>query len=219
MLNVVEKFVSIDGEGSRAGEPTIFVRLGGCNLRCKYCDTMYANIDLDNTDNVSKETVINIVKDVKTLSRGWIKNVTLTGGEPLLNKASDKLILNLCNIGFNVNVETNGTIVPRIHHPNLFYTVDYKCSCSGEREKMNSDVFYQLGSNDIVKCVVANKDDLLEALAMTLKFPFLQFYFSPVYGEIDPKEIVDFILHEQIYNAKVQLQLHKLIWDPNERGV
>lgn len=213
--NVIEIFLSIDGEGVRTGEPTIFLRLAGCNLHCSYCDTDYS-WDIKNSDCLDKSEVIN---KINALSDGWVKNITITGGEPLINTNIDVLILELCNLGYNVNIETNGSINPRVHHPNLFYTVDYKCPYSNMNDKMNMDIYNNLTKEDIVKFVVADENDLLATLKIVKQYPWLTYYYSPVFSKIEPVQIVQFILTNRLTNVKIQLQLHKLIWDPQMRGV
>ena len=215
MFYLVEDFLSIDGEGSRAGEPTIFIRFAGCNLNCCYCDSKYSW----DKSNATPYTLDDIIKDVHYLSNDWVKNVTITGGEPLLNEDVDALIFTLCQLGYNVNVETNGTIIPRINHPNLFYTVDYKCLYSGQNNKMNLDIYKHLTSNDIVKFVVANKEDMEDTLKIVRKYPYLNYYYSPVFGQIELVDIVNFILENALTNAKLQVQLHKIVWDPDMKGV
>ena len=215
MFYLIEDFLSIDGEGSRAGEPTIFIRFAGCNLNCCYCDSKYSW----DKSNATPYTFDDIIKDVHYLSNDWVKNVTITGGEPLLNEDVDALIFTLCQLGYNVNVETNGTIIPRINHPNLFYTVDYKCLYSGQNNKMNLDIYKHLTSNDIVKFVVANKEDMEDTLKIVRKYPYLNYYYSPVFGQIELVDIVNFILENALTNAKLQVQLHKIVWDPDTKGV
>ncbi len=213
--NVVEIFTSIDGEGCRAGEPTVFLRFAGCNLRCSFCDSDYSwgiNDSIEMTYN-------QIINEVTMKCNGWIKNITVTGGEPLLNPAVDRLLLEFCNLGYNVNVETNGSINPRVHHPNLFYTIDYKCIYSGMNDKMNMSIYENLTDKDIVKFVVADEEDLNCTLPIVTNYPWITYYYSPVFGKIELHQIVDFILKHRLKNSKLQVQLHKLVWDPQQRGV
>ena len=215
LFNVNEIFVSIEGEGVRAGEPTVFVRFVGCNLRCSYCDTTYAFT----SEGATQMSDMQIAVAVNRLSNGWIKNVTITGGEPLLNEEVDGVILLLCNLGYNVNVETNGSIIPRVHHPNLFYTVDYKCLSSGQNSQMTLEVYNHLGCNDVIKFVVGNEEDMDDTLKIIKQYPYFTYYYSPVFGEIELVDIVNFIKNNKLSNARLQIQLHKLVWDPEMRGV
>lgn len=213
---VNEIFCSIEGEGKRAGYPCVFVRFAGCNLKCSYCDTSYAQ-----DANEGKKMSVKEIAD-KVQSFGFNK-VTLTGGEPLLQKNIFELVSELNARDMQVNIETNGSI--GIYHMNcsrggLFYTVDYKCPSSGMSHKMNSETFSTLKSEDVLKFVVGSKEDMEEALRIiNIYNPRCHIFFSPVFGKIEPVEIVDFIKSHYLKNARVQLQLHKFIWDPQERGV
>ena len=221
MLKVMEIFHSIDGEGIRAGELTSFIRLAGCNLHCKYCDTAYSiNPNKDQFAEWTVNALANVMK---------YKNVTVTGGEPLLQDETVELCERLAQCGHSVNVETNGTIVPPDRPieilDKVFYTVDYKCGASGHEGQMRKEVFENLMLHDVVKCVVGSVEDLKSALKNLRSWipglgnahsPWV--YFSPVFGKIEPREIVKFMQEENLTGKfRVQLQLHKFIWDPRER--
>lgn len=221
-MKVVEIFASIDGEGKRTGQLATFIRLAGCNLRCSYCDTRYS-FDESNAKDMSIEEIVDVCKDMS------IHNITLTGGEPLLHtNDAYKLIKVLCSEGFQVNVETNGSIDLRplteartIDNLDLFFTVDYKCICSKMYDHMTYHAFDCLEPDkDIVKLVVADLTDVVDALSYldSIKKPF-NIWISPVYGKMDPKDIVKFMLATRRQDLTVQVQLHKIIWDPNQRGV
>jgi 7-carboxy-7-deazaguanine synthase len=222
MLNVMEIFHSIDGEGIRAGELTTFIRLAGCNLACKYCDTAYSI-------NPKREAFMKM-EVVDIADKVLYQNVTITGGEPLLQSEVVDLCIALSERGISVNVETNGTIVPP-EVPNIgdgiFFTVDYKTGCSGHEDKMSARVFQRLSEKDVIKCVVASQQDLENALKnLKTWLPNLGeknspwVYFSPVFGKIQPREIVDFMhMNSLTGKFRVQLQLHKIIWDPSAREV
>lgn len=222
-MKVVEIFKSIEGEGKRAGLPATFIRFFGCNLSCSYCDSRYACISEgeNSFDEMSVEEIIAVCQAYR------IPSVTVTGGEPLIQKNIDKLLEALLDYGFLVNVETNGTIKPRVRHVNLFYTMDYKTKSSGEDDRMNIEVFKDLNENDVLKFVVGSLDDCMQAKKwieeMKKVIPpiqgFPEIYFSPVFGKINPKDIVDFLLEHHMVASKVQLQLHKYIWSPEMRGV
>lgn len=220
-MKVVEIFGSIDGEGKRTGQLTTFIRLAGCNLRCCYCDTKYS-FDTDQAKNMS---IDEIILDCKKIG---YHNITLTGGEPLLQKDSDLLIISLCNNGFQVNVETNGSInlwnlieQRELQNLDLFFTVDYKCLSSAMNKHMNIYSFNCLDADkDIVKCVVSNEEDMDDALKYLDEFnKKFNIWFSPVFNAIEPKEIVDYIKKHNRQDITVQVQLHKIIWNPDERGV
>lgn len=213
---VNEIFQSIDGEGSRAGSLVTFVRLCRCNLRCSYCDTTYAFSTSESTEMTVKE----IVEKVKEISIGNL--VTLTGGEPLIHVGVDYLIYSLMDEGFEVNVETNGSVVPRIPSKagKLFYTMDMKCPSSGESSKMSHEAYSKLTALDVLKFVVGSTEDLDFARRMLEDVPTnAEVYFSPVFGKIEPKAIVEYLQKYKMFPCKVQLQMHKFIWPVDMRGV
>ena len=216
-FKVVEIFDSIDGEGKRTGELTTFIRLGGCNLRCSYCDTSYAQ----NFTDGEEMSIFEIIDKCKSIGN---KNITLTGGEPLARDSIFDLIDKLALFRFYVNIETNGSI-PIYNNPklkNVFYTMDYKCPSSGMQSKMDLKNLYFLDDNDVLKFVVGNQDDLEMAYVILSKYDIkAQIYLSPVFGKIDVKDIIEFMKKKRnvFHNARVQIQLHKVIWEPNERGV
>ena len=216
-MKVVEIFKSIDGEGKYTGLPAIFIRLYGCNLRCKYaeggCDTPYSW----SGDNYKEMSVKEILDEVKKLE---VKHITLTGGEPLIHPNVDDLLNTLLDNNYIINVETNGTVKPVIRDPNIFYTMDYKTYTSGMSDKMNFDALNSLTEFDVLKFVVGSIEDLNQSKEVLQKItsnPMV--YFSPIFNKIEPKDIVEYILNNKLYDCRVQVQLHKVIWDPNERGV
>ena len=213
-MKVVEIFKSIDGEGKRAGLPTTFVRLHGCNLNCSYCDSKYACTGDEYTE-MTPEQIIEYVLDL------GVNSVTVTGGEPLIHDDINFLLEKLNHFGFDVNVETNGSQNISIHRfPGVWFTVDYKCPTSNMTDKMNPYLFeHELRSNDVLKFVVGSEEDMNAALQVIEKYrPNCSIYFSPVFG-FDAKKIVEFMMEHELYHCKVQLQLHKYIWDKDMRGV
>lgn len=208
MLKVNEIFNSIDGEGKRAGELTSFIRLTGCNLRCSYCDTLYA---MDEGHEMSIEDIIKGVKHY---------NVTLTGGEPLYQDVHG-LLEELWH-SHDVNIETNGSmdITKYFDYPNTWFTVDYKCYCSAMSKAMLPKTFKVLRPQDVLKFVVGSVKDLKQARSVCDEYePCCPIYISPVFGQIKPSQIVDYMQKNNMENWRVQLQLHKFIWDPMKRGV
>lgn len=215
-LVVNEIFGSIDGEGVRTGELATFIRLTGCNLRCRYCDTKYSFV-------AGKEMTIDEILD-KVKEIGY-KNITLTGGEPLIQKNVGKLIDRLIEEGYNLNIETNGAIdISPYISKNLILTMDYKVNSSGMILNMLEENIPLLRENDVLK-IVCNKEDFEDIKTLLKEFEIKSYvYLSPIFEEIEPYELVDFLkeLHTEGYDTskiRVQVQLHKIIWDPNERGV
>ena len=220
-MRVAEKFISINGEGTRAGELAVFVRFTGCNLRCSYCDTMWANEPGCPYEEMSPAQICEYVRST------GIKNVTLTGGEPLLQKDMDKLIsLLISECGVRVEIETNGAVDLRpfaeLPEGRPLFTMDYKLPSSGYENRMIAENFSVLEKEDTVKFVSGSRADLERAGEIIEKYGLLDrchVYFSPVFGRIEPVEIVDFMLNKRLNKARIQIQMHKVIWDPNERGV
>ena len=221
-LKVVEIFKSIDGEGIRSGYPVTFIRLHGCNLSCSYCDSRYACED----DSYAELTVAQIMKVVENCG---LKNITLTGGEPLIHENVDELIEALTSNGYSVNVETNGSVnIEKFRNierdgKKLFFTLDYKCNSSNMEDKMDTSNFRLLTDKDVLKFVVGSKEDL-DKMRFIInnnwnKLKDVNVFVSPVFGKIDPQDIVMYIIEKNIPNVRMQLQLHKFIWDPNKRGV
>lgn len=215
---VVEKFISINGEGSRAGQLAAFIRFHYCNLNCSYCDTKYANGNDAKYDLLTCEEILNYLKENKVI------NVTLTGGEPLLQNDIKDLIEQLINHGYSVEIETNGSIdiSPFINDRRPIFTLDYKLPSSNMENHMNLDNYQYLDKNDVIKFVIGNIEDLNKAKFIINKYNLLdnvKVYFSPVFGKIDPKEIVDYMIKHHLNKVNLQLQLHKFIWDVNQRGV
>lgn len=217
---VAEKFVSINGEGRKAGQLSVFIRFCGCNLSCSYCDTSWAN---ENSVPFEKMTEYDILEYIKTTG---IKNVTLTGGEPLLQKEIEELLVLLSKEKeLQVEIETNGSLPLRAfgsieNRPS--FTMDYKLMESGMEEKMCLENFEILQKEDTVKFVIGSRADCIRAKQVIEKFQLTEkcsVYFSPVFGKIKPAEIVDFMIENRMNGVNMQLQLHKFIWDPNRRGV
>lgn len=216
-MKVVEKFTSINGEGTRAGELAVFVRFKGCNLRCSYCDTMWANEADCSYEEETPEEITNYV-----LATG-IRNVTLTGGEPLLQKDIRKLIYLLLQAGLRVEIETNGAVrLSEFCEERPIFTMDYKLPSSGCEEHMIAENMELLEINDTVKFVCGSQEDLVKALEVIQTYDLTSrchVYFSPVFGSIELVQMVEFMLEHQLNDVRLQIQMHKVIWDPNERGV
>ena len=220
-MKVSEIFKSIEGEGLRTGLPAVFIRLHGCNLRCSYCDSMYA-VEGSDYKQMSVTQILDAIKEYS-----GITHVTLTGGEPLIHQNVEDLLSQLSGNGYRVNIETNGTVPCKWHFPGLFYTMDWKCKSSGMTAKMKMENLETLGSNDVLKFVVGTIEDLEETenVVKSLaekKSDMPHLFISPVFGNLSNEEIVNWLLNSNIMvknNVRFQVQLHKIIWDPERRGV
>ncbi len=217
---IVEHFISINGEGSRLGELSCFIRFQGCNLSCSYCDTSWANRQDADFIEMTGEEIRQMVNS------SGIRNVTLTGGEPLLQPGIGELLNLLCSdSGRNVEIETNGSrdISEFADLPERpAFTLDYKLPSSGMEVMMLISNFQYLESCDTVKFVAGSRQDLQRALTIIDTYRLTQkcaVHISPVFGKIDPAEIVDFMKENKMNGSALRLQMHKIIWNPNQRGV
>ncbi len=218
-FHVAERFVSINGEAACAGELAVFIRFAGCNLSCGYCDTAWANAAAVPYTVYTEQELYEYVK------ASGVKNVTLTGGEPLLQLGLPVLLLALYPLHVRVEIETNGS-QPIAEYARMaerpVFTLDYKLPSSGMEETMLTANYLYLQPQDTVKFVVGSAEDLERAQEIIETYHLTEHchvYFSPVFGAIDPKEIVTFMQEQQLNGVRLQLQLHKYIWDPMERGV
>lgn len=215
MMKVNEIFMSIEGEGSRTGYPCTFVRLYGCNLRCSYCDTRYSCEDEEFTEMTIPEILTAVIKLGKQM-------VTVTGGEPLIHEDAQQLISALAEEGFWVNIETNGSIdiTPYVGDERVFVTMDYKSLSSDMNERMLLNNIGLLRESDVLKFVVGGIADLSDMRWIIASQEIKAMIFvSPVFGEIDGAEIVEYLLKNNLNQCRVQIQLHKIIWAPDRRGV
>lgn len=219
-MRVVEQFLSINGEGTQAGELAVFVRFQGCNLRCSYCDTQWAN---EPDCAFEERTPEEIDRSVRAYG---VRNVTLTGGEPLLQKEMDRLLDLLLRDGaLRVEIETNGAVdlTPfcALEHRPVF-TMDYKLPSSGMEQAMQTENFVLLEEQDTVKFVCGSETDLERARAVIEEHQLTRrchVYLSPVFGAIDGADMVAYMARHRMNGVRLQLQLHKFIWDPEKRGV
>lgn len=216
---VAEKFVSINGEGTRAGELAVFIRFRKCNLRCSYCDTKWANSCDAPAEMMSAEEISAYIDD------SGVTNVTLTGGEPLLRSGLYELIEILMKNGKSIEIETNGSLpikelAGKPCRP--LFTMDYKLPSSGMESSMCLENFQYLSESDTVKFVSGSISDLEKAKEIIERFSLSErchVYFSPVFGSINPEQIVDFMKKYRLNRTRLQLQLHKFIWTPDKKGV
>lgn len=221
---IVEMFNSINGEGVRAGEPAVFIRLAGCNLNCSYCDTAWANAtDAPYTEKTEQE-----IADY--INAQGIKNVTLTGGEPLLNKNIGLLCQHLLqNTKCRIEIETNGSVsiqemdeLRKKYNFMISFTLDYKLPASNMESHMLKANFQYLTAMDVVKFVASNKNDMDRGIEIIKEYHLTQrckVYFSPVFGKIKLEDMANYLVENRLNDIRMQLQMHKFIWDPNQRGV
>ena len=213
-----EHFISINGEGQFAGVLALFLRFAGCNLRCDWCDTAWACGKDAPHEIVSLSRIAQIAEDAV---RQGVKTVTLTGGEPLLQEHIADVMTRLGKMGLRVEVETNGAVPLKPFLPcGACFTMDYKLPSSKMEQHMCTENFSLLREFDTVKFVCGSRADVFRAKEIAEQFqPRCPLYLSPVFGRIDPAEIVEIMKEQKMGNFRLQLQLHKFIWDPNERGV
>lgn len=219
-FKIAEKFVSINGEGTHAGQLAVFIRFAGCNLNCSYCDTQWANQN-DTPYTVMTENEINDY----IISTG-VKNVTITGGEPLIQPDIDVLIETLSyNTSLYIEIETNGSAdISKLSRVSILpsFTMDYKLPSSGMEEFMNTDNFEYLTHYDTVKFVAGSMHDLEVTYEIIKEYNLTEkcsVYISPVFGSINPAVIVEFMKTYNLNGVNLQLQLHKFIWAPDKKGV
>lgn len=224
---VVELFDSIEGEGHRSGQPATFVRFAGCNLRCSYCDTAYA---LFNEPERCEFRLLTQFEIMERLNTNYHR-VTLTGGEPLIQPHIADLTEGMVHNDFEVNIETNGAVPieplrRKIGNTSrLFFTIDYKLPSSGMEAHMLPENFRTLLPHDVVKFVVGNDTDIArmkEVMAdmQTCHNIMPHVYVGAVFGQMALRHLAETILHDPLFaDAHLQVQLHKIVWSPTERGV
>jgi len=222
LLPLVEIFETIEGEGSAAGFPTVFVRLFGCPLRCVWCDTPYSYPPYQAEQTLSIAAICEQVKSYRA------RRICLTGGEPLLYKErSAQLLSALAQLPhiIDIHVETSGAIaigpfLESVESAKVRYIIDYKLPASGEEDKMDLGNLALLRPQDEIKFVIASRADFDVACRVLAQYPVLGTpLFSPVWGKVEPHQLVEWILQEGLWQVKMSLQIHKVIWDPNQRGV
>ena len=233
-LAVAERFVSINGEGLQAGRLATFVRFCGCNLVCSYCDTRWACEPGFEGEQASVDELVAYAEDAGCTC------VTLTGGEPLLQPALSELVEALLRAdgphaqGFAVEIETNGAVslepltqlrqlLREEQAPGaLSFTMDWKSPSSGMSAHMLVENLSWLTKRDALKFVVGSREDLnamRELVATHALDARTNVLISPVFGCIEPHDIVEYMKEHSLIDVRLQLQLHKFIWPPSQRGV
>jgi len=212
MLKVNEIYYSIQGESSNAGLPCVFIRLTFCNLRCSYCDTEYAFYE---GQDYSIEQITSEIR------KYHCKLVEVTGGEPLVQNETYELIRQLCNAGYDVMLETGGSLPIETVDKRVKIIMDLKCPSSKMALKNRFENIMFLKPKDEVKFVIGTREDyewtknIIKEYSLTERCHIL---ISPVFGEIQPAELVEWILKDNL-KVRFQLQLHKFIWEPGKKGV
>ena len=205
-MNIIETFLSIQGEGVHAGLPTYFVRLAGCNLRCSYCDTKYSY------GQGKKRTVAQIISAIK---KQPFKFICITGGEPLLQDETRILTAKLVYLGYQVDIETNGSVpISQIKNsPQILFSLDIKCPSSGMTKSMHYENLKLHRKKDQVKFIISDKKDYDFSKNVLKKYNLLEktnVIFTPT-GGTKADYLVRWILKDKLA-VRIGLQLHKLIW-------
>jgi 7-carboxy-7-deazaguanine synthase len=214
-LQICEIFKSLQGESTWAGRPCIFVRLTGCNLRCRWCDTPYA---YEGGESLSSREVL---ERIDSLDCGLAHNlIEFTGGEPLLQPQAVELMNALARSGRTVLVETNGSCDISVLAPEVIAIVDMKGPSSGESGKMDESNLERLRTRDEVKFVIADRQDWTYMLCLLPRIDASRnvVNVSPLFGGVAPAELARWMLEADL-DARLNLQQHKYIWNPDARGV
>lgn len=205
-LRITEIFYSLQGESRTVGLPTVFVRLTGCPLRCYYCDTEYA---FTGGEIKTQQQVLDAVAAYQP------RYITVTGGEPLAQKACIPLLEQLCNADYEVSLETSGAFSVAEVDERVVKVMDLKTPSSGEADKNHWDNIQWLSQKDQVKFVIGDQDDyewaksMIELHALEQRCDVL---FSPIHGSLAPADLADWILQDRL-SVRFQLQLHKYLWN------
>ncbi len=213
MLRVNEIFHSIQGESSHAGWPCVFVRLTGCNLRCTYCDTFYAH---DEGQEMTLEEILSRVRQYPC------SLVEVTGGEPLIQQDTPLLIERLLKSGYKVLLETNGSQDISRVPSSCISIVDFKCPSSGQCEANDLENIRRLQAHDEVKFVIGDRGDYEYARQLSARIEEMgkqvTILFSVVFDQLNWNQIAQWVLEDGL-RVRLNVQLHKVIWDPHLRGV
>ncbi|MBN1299874.1 MAG: radical SAM protein [Melioribacteraceae bacterium] len=212
MLKINEIYYSIQGESTFAGLPCVFIRLTFCNLRCSYCDTEYAFYE--GTDR----SIESILSEVKKYNCDLVE---VTGGEPLVQDESLLLMKKLCDEGYQVLLETGGSLPITKIDNRVIIIMDLKCPSSKMEQKNNYANIDYLKKNDEIKFVIGTRADYDWSVNIIEKYKLndkCNILFSVVFGKLSPLELVNWVLEDKL-NVRFQLQLHKYIWKPDQKGV
>lgn len=221
-IPVVDIYETVEGEGTRAGFPTVFIRLYGCNLRCTWCDTKYSYPPYEADRYMTIDEIMERIASYRST------HICVTGGEPLMyGERSIRLLNRLAETQKyeDIHVETNGAIhlapfLAKVTSPVVRYIMDYKLPDSGEHERMVADNLTLLRKQDELKFVIASERDFEAAVSVIDKFDIrATILFSPVWETMAPARLVELMLQAGLSQVKLNMQLHKIIWDPGLRRV
>lgn len=211
-VRVTEVYASVQGESSHAGKPCTFVRLAGCPLRCRWCDSTYTFTGGD------KQTVGDVLDEVVALGP---RTVELTGGEPLVQASAVPLLQAFVDLGFEVLLETSGAVSIADVPAEVHVILDLKAPGSGEVARNDWSNLQHLRPHHEVKLVLADRDDYLWARDVIREHDLAArctVLLSPVWGELDPQTLVGWMLEDRL-PARLNLQIHKVVWDADTAGV
>lgn len=211
-LQITEIFHSIQGESTRVGQPCVFVRLTGCPLRCTWCDTEYA---FHGGEPLTFEAILDQVQSYEC------PLVEVTGGEPLHQPGALVLLKQLCDAGYQTMIETSGSFDISAIDPRVSIIMDVKCPGSGMTDRMRWANIEHLAEKDEVKFVLKDEADYEWSKDIVQQYQLggrCSVLFSPVFGSLDLQLLAERVLRDKL-PVRMQVQLHKLIWDPETRGV
>ena len=204
-LKITEIFYSLQGEARNVGLPTVFVRLTGCPLRCSYCDTAYA---FSGGEWMGIAAIIENIKQYKT------SHITVTGGEPMAQKDCVELLKQLCDLNYDVSLETSGAILLDAVDERVIKILDVKTPASNEGSKNRFENFALLNSQDQLKFVICDENDYLWSKQIIGQYQLgnrCEILFSPCADQLDARTLADWILRDQL-SVRFQIQLHKYLW-------
>ncbi len=212
MLKINEIYYSVQGESTKAGLPCVFIRLTYCNLRCTYCDTEYAFYE------GYDKSIGSVIDEVQKYNCNLVE---VTGGEPLVQKESIELIKELCNDGFEVMLETGGSLPIEPVDKRVKIILDLKCPSSKMEKKNLYENINYIKPTDEIKFVIGTREDYEWSKEVIKKYNLndkCEVLFSVVFDKLEPLKLIEWILEDKL-KVRFQLQMHKFIWEPDTKGV
>ena len=211
-MKISEIFKSIQGESSYAGLPCVFVRTSGCNLRCGWCDTSYAFYEGE------ERSIDSVLEEIRGFGCGCVE---ITGGEPLLQEEVYLLMKRLLDEGYRLLIETSGSLPIDKIDRRAVVIMDIKCPGSRMSHAVHWENIRHLKKEDEVKFVIADRSDYDWSKEVLARYPLLRertLLFSPAFGLMEPRQLAEWVLEDRL-PVRLQLQIHKYIWDPQMRRV